>query len=251
MSTKSNNFIQIPRSLLEHPTVKAAPFPQKWLLITIIQHACFLPCQIDDHQTIIDLQPGQLCCSFRQLADWSGSDKNNIERGIARFSKVQILRHEVRHKKSIITITHTDTYDLIKQYSETGNETKVRQERDKSETQKDKEDNDDKERRTKKIQKEKIKIREWVSLSQDEIDKHFHEFSDKTANEMLDTLDAYNESRQKHYISDEGALQHGGWVSKAVEKHNAPKTPYNAKSVDRRTCDINGVPVENQYAGRF
>jgi hypothetical protein len=99
---------------------------------------------MDDHQVLIDLKPGQLCCSLRQIAEWAQLTKNDVERGIDRFSKVKILRQEVIHRKSIITITHKETYDLIINYSETINETKVRQERDKSETQKDNVDKEDK-----------------------------------------------------------------------------------------------------------
>lgn len=106
-------FIQIPRSLLQHPTVLAAPIAQKWVLITIIEHACFAPCQQDDHQVLIDLLPGQLMITERQLAKLSGGSKDDVRRGIERFSRVKILHQEVRHRKQIITITHKDTYDLI------------------------------------------------------------------------------------------------------------------------------------------
>ena len=83
---------------------------------------------------------------MRQLAKESGLQKNDVERGLKRFFEVKILRQEVRHTKTIITITHQETYDLIKSFSETKKETKVRQERDKSETQKDTVDTLDKEK---------------------------------------------------------------------------------------------------------
>ena len=250
----SQGFIQIPRSLLDNPSVVAAPLAQRWLLITIIQYACFMPCQIDDHQVLIDLKPGDLCCSLRQLAKWAGIDKNDVERGIERFSKVKILRQEVRHRKSIISIIHLDTYDLIKSYSETPKETKVRQERDKSETQKDNVDTadnaDTEEKPKKKIQKEKVKIREWVEMTQDEIDKIFHIHGDRMANAMLDILDSYNTARQQHYKSDYGALKKGSWVHTQVQKQLNPIS-YGQGAVDKRTRNIDGTPVASPHDGRW
>ena len=231
----SQGFIQIPRSLLQHATVRSCPDAQFRMLICIIENAVFLPCQFDDHGKLIQVLPGQFCTTLRDLAKLANIEKNDVERGLKRFFQVEILRHEVRHTKTIITITHKDTYDLIKSYSETRSETKVRQERDKSETQKDNVDNaETEEKKKKKLNKEKpvvekILIREWVALTQTETDKIFHLHGPELANSMLDILDAFNTTRQKCYPSDYGALKRGGWVHKEAEaRKNQPK-PYNPR----------------------
>lgn len=251
MSNKlSIPYFRIPRTLTSHPAVIDAPIAQRWVLVMLVEGAAYLPCEFCDHGKMMKVEPGQVVITRRGFADYANVEENDVRRALDRFEKVGILTHKVTHKKTVVTITHSDTYNLIKQYSDPRSDPRVTQDLQKSDPEKENLATD-KEIKTKKIQKEKIKIREWVSLSQDEIDKHFHEYGDQIANQMIDKLDSYNASRQKHYISDAGALKKGGWVHEAVLKSNAPKSPYNAKSVDRRTCDINGLPVENQYAGRF
>ena len=248
-----SGFVQIPRSLYEHPTVIAAPLAQFKALMYLIEGACFAPCQQDDHGKLIDLKPAQIMITQRGFATWIKVKENDVRRAIERFSKVKILMQEVTHKKTIITITHQDTYERFLSYSDARSDAKVTQERRKSDAEKEKIENIEKERKTKKINKEenKTRIREWVLLSQEEIDKIFHLHGDKLANQMLDILDANNTKRQEHYKSDYGALKMGGWVYQAALSRNAPKTPYNSKSVDRRTCDINGVPILSAHDGRF
>lgn len=244
-----SGFIQIPRSLTRHPAVTDAPIAQRWVLIMLIEGAAFLPCEFCDHGKMMKIQPGQIVITRRGFAKHIKAKEMDVRRALERFSECGILTQEVTHTKTLITIKHKETYDLIKQYSDPRFAPKVTQDLQKSDPEKDIEQ--DNKIRTKKINKEKISIREWVSLSQDEIDKIFHLHGDKLANQMLDILDAYNTKRQEGYKSDYGALKMGGWVYKEASNRNTPKTPYNSKSVDRRTLDIDNNPVENQYAGRF
>ncbi len=139
----SQGFIQIPRSLLDHPSFMKAPADQRYFLIWIIQNSRFLPSDFDDHGITIQLLPGQLCGTIRQFAEDANVKKGVVERSMARFSKFQILRQEVRHTKTVITITHKDTYELIKSYSETTCGTRKRQEKDKKKTQIDNVDTGD------------------------------------------------------------------------------------------------------------
>lgn len=247
----SFGFIQIPRSLFENVTVVAAPTAQRWVLFCLIERACFLKCQQDDHGKVIDLLPGQCLITQRGFAKYINVKENDVRRAIERFSKVKILTLEVKHTKTLITITHSDTYNLIKSYSDATSDAKVTQERRKNDAEKDKEDNADKEDKLKKVKKEKILIREWVKLTQDEKDKIFHLHGDKLANEMLDILDAYNTSRQECYKSDFGALKTGGWVHKEAQKRKTPTGPYNSQKVDRRTQNIDGTPITSPHDGRF
>lgn len=87
----------------------------------------------------------------------------------------------------------------------------------------------EKEVKKENIKEKKIAIREWVELSQSEIDKLFHEHGDKLANAMLDILDGYNTSRQRHYTSDYGALKKGNWVHEKAVKATQPPIPFNSQ----------------------
>lgn len=137
----SQGFIQIPRSLLDHPAYIGAPPAYRCVLICILQHACFLPCQQFDHGKIIDLLPGQFMCTERRLAELAGVTKNDVHRSLKHFLKFKIVNQEVNQRKNILSIIHEDTYDLIKKYSEPRSEPRVNQERTKSEPQKDNVDN--------------------------------------------------------------------------------------------------------------
>lgn len=247
----SQGFIQIPRSLLDHPAYQGAPCAYRCVLITILQHACFLPCTQYDHGKLIELQPGQFMCSERRLAELAGVDSNEARRARVHFEKFEIVKQEVKRKKQIITITHQETCDLIKKYSEPRSEATVKQQRSNSEAQKDNVDTADTENKKKKIQKEKFFIREYVSLTKEESDKLFHLHNDDSlTNSMLDILDAYNTSRQQCYVSDYGALKKGGWVYKEALNRKTQPRPYNA-GIDRRTKNIDGTPVKSPVDGRF
>lgn len=139
--TQSKGHIRVPRSLTQDPLFRDLPCEYKIVIYTILENVCYRPQRFNDHGIIIELQPGQLCMPYRELAERCGKDitKNHVERGVKRAAKCGFVRQEVRHKKSIITVTHPETYDLILRASETTNETILRQERDKNETQKKKE----------------------------------------------------------------------------------------------------------------
>jgi len=105
---------------------------------------------------------------------------------------------------------------------------------------------------TPSFQKVKIQFRENVQLTQSDFDsllnKHGQDFLDR----MLDALDSYKGSTGKKYISDFHVLKEGGWVIQRVKDdlQKITKTIYNIPP-DRRTRDINGVPVSSPHDGRF
>lgn len=110
----SSGFIQIPRSLLNHPTVLGAPIAQRWVLLMLIEGACFIPTVQDDHGKLISLNVGQIMITRRGFADHINVTSNDVYRALERFESVQILSQQVIHKKTIVTIIHSDTYNLIK-----------------------------------------------------------------------------------------------------------------------------------------
>ena len=99
-----NGYIQILHDLFRHPSFISAPPSYRCVLITILDRACHAPCKQDDHGVIIDLLPGQFLCTIRQLAELANVGRKDVEHAIARFSKIEILGQEVRHRKTIFTI---------------------------------------------------------------------------------------------------------------------------------------------------
>lgn len=121
-----SDFTMIQNEIAKDPIISAAPVAQRWLLIVIMLNCAYTKTTKDDHGVKIDLEPGQFLCTTRQLAELANIKKNDVERGIARFSKAKILRQEVRHKKTVITVL----WGIFRDKRETKSEPKVRQERD-------------------------------------------------------------------------------------------------------------------------
>lgn len=103
-SMSEKKYVQILQELLRSEILLKTPFDQRWVLITILERACFNDCVQDDHGISIKLKRGQLMTTFRQLADWSGTTRKVVERSIKRFLKYRILGQEVGHTKSILTV---------------------------------------------------------------------------------------------------------------------------------------------------
>jgi len=145
-------FIKIPRSFLRDPLWRDLTPTYKCIFLTLLELAVYKPTKFDDAGNIVDLTPGQVCISIRQLAKLCGHgiSKNDIERALTKFLKYEFVRQEVRHFKSVITICFLESYEQEKNQSETGKETSLRQFRDSFETQKKK----DKKERKKEIEKD-------------------------------------------------------------------------------------------------
>lgn len=143
----STGFFCLPRSLTRDPLWLDMPVAYQHVFLVILDRSVFIPTKFDDHGHMIDLQPGQVCASLREIVDWCSKyiSKNDVERSLVKLKLYGFLRHEVRHKKSIITISHKDTYDLIFSRSETRSATNLRQTPDKLETQSNNENNENNE----------------------------------------------------------------------------------------------------------
>lgn len=132
--------IRIPRSLLDDPIWEELTPIQQHVFNVILKNVCYFPRKFDDSGVLIDLEPGQMCVSIRRIQELchASISKNDVERSIKKLILCQIVRQEVRHRKSIITIAHSDTYELIINAGETRSETNLRRSRDNFETQKKK-----------------------------------------------------------------------------------------------------------------
>jgi hypothetical protein len=143
--------IRLPRSLLDNDLWINLPLGYREVFLAILDHICFRPQKFDDHGNLIELLIGQVCTTIREITTWLGKfgNKNIVERAIKKFILYDFVRQEVRHSKSIFTIRHRDTYELIKRASETRSETILRQDLDKIETQTKNEKNEKKEKENK------------------------------------------------------------------------------------------------------
>lgn len=139
--------IRLPRSLLKDPLWVDLPLAYQNVFLVLVEKVCFKPQRFDDHGVLIDLKPGQICISERQLLKFCNKyvSRNDIQRSIKKFILYDFVSQEVRHKKSILTIKHKDTYELILKCNEPRSEPNLSQTRAKLEPEKKKEEKEEKE----------------------------------------------------------------------------------------------------------
>jgi len=104
------------RDLINHPSVLSAPHTYRWVLIMILDRMAYEPCVFDDHGKNISIIPGQLFCTYEQLASWAGVDGNIAKRSVVKFELAGILTRKVnreikkngRQDKTLLTISWND-----------------------------------------------------------------------------------------------------------------------------------------------
>lgn len=141
----NNDYVKIPRSLRQNIYWKGLTLIQREIFLVLVEHAVFKDQQFNDHGIIIDLKPGQICVTLRELVKWcdcKGVKLKQIENGIKKLIECGFLGLEVRHRKSVFTIRHKDTYDLIKNEFGTSFGTRLGQDWDKIGTEKNNDNKD-------------------------------------------------------------------------------------------------------------
>lgn len=136
----------IPRSITSDPRYKSAPLKYQKVLLIIFEHVAFAETTHAIGCEIININIGQYCISIRGLMDLCNEgvkhssdkiSKNCVDRAIAYFEKCQFVGQEVRHGKSILTITVPEFYERNKNTSGTASGTKVGQKWDTKEEYKE------------------------------------------------------------------------------------------------------------------
>jgi hypothetical protein len=244
-------FIQIPRSLLNHPSVRKAPVEQFKVLITLIANLRYSPELFDDHGLIFEVQVGEICITYDELAKLADVDRNHAVRAIKRFSEFkkivtfdkeifesQILTYEVKRKKTLIKIVHKETYDLIKNQSEMKCDTKVKRSRNESETQKNKDNKENKEN------KENVYIEKVISIDEGQ------------ENQVAVNQD-FSESEIKHNVHYQ-SFSPLNYSKPSKKKEAVPASPLAAEllaafnsSLLKNIPEVAGKPASSQDAKHF
>lgn len=145
-SMENLGYFIIPRSITSDPRYQGARLKYKHVLHILLEHAAFRKTKYAIGTNLIDIEIGQFCVSVRGLIDLCNKgikfkedkvDKNTIERASHFWSTCGFVRQEVRHGKTILTITIPEVYIKEKQEGETASETKVRLNRDTNEERKE------------------------------------------------------------------------------------------------------------------
>ncbi len=257
-----DSYIRVPRSLLRHPLWIDLPAISKSVFFTILDYAVFKETPFDDHGHIIILKPGQLCISEREFLKICGKgiSRIQIQRSIKQLFKYGFLRQEVSHRKSILTITHKETYDLIIQACEPRNEPNLSQTRAKLEPESK---NDKNVNNEKKIKQQSAR----TTSSPHQKDLFFSFDSSKYENIKPEDFEAWkiaypsinldqelqkstqwilaNPSKSKSKKQWRKFLT--GWLDRANDKATN-QAAYNSNrpgNIDRRTRNKDGTPMKS------
>lgn len=100
-------FIRLPREFLQEPLwVNLKPDFQHIFLV-ILEKTAFKSHKFDDHGFMIDLKPGQLCITFRELHSHCHKSihLSKISRAIEKFTIYGFIKSEILNTKTVLTIT--------------------------------------------------------------------------------------------------------------------------------------------------
>lgn len=279
----SDGFIKIPRSLYQKDFWKKFDCHQRMIVLMILSNLSYAKHKFNNHGTIIDLEIGQVCTTYREIAEWCGEDvsKDKVMRTIETLQNFSFINlkagQRARQKKSIITLIDPETYNCMFVNPETGFATNLRQTCDKTEERKRK----GKEKETPQTplfsDNKVVEISSEFSIATSLLSDFFSSLlsilPELTTEEMRHTKPQLNamEFLAKTYGPQQVravftfAHQNEFWrthVHTSVYLKKKFKTlllqmqgqSSNSKisgGFDRRTKDIHGNPVENQYAGIF
>jgi hypothetical protein len=146
VSMSDEGFIKLPRSLFNDPNWKGMREKYRRVFVVLLFHTSFTQRSFGIGANTITIGPGQFCTSIRNLVELCNDgikykddkvDKNIVERAVSLFTKVGLVRQEVRHGKSILTITQRELYEHFQRQTETVSETRPRLDRDTNEERKE------------------------------------------------------------------------------------------------------------------
>lgn len=105
---KEDTYIKYTRDLHTNPVFKSLPYQYRHIFITLLVHMAFRPVRMNDHGVMIDILPGQLMVTFKEivrLCDEEDIDKSKVQRALILFEKTGLTRQETIHRKTVITVT--------------------------------------------------------------------------------------------------------------------------------------------------
>ena len=155
ITTMNQGFIRIPRSVLTNPAYKSFSPQQKIVVQKLFELAAYHKQQIYIGEEIVEIEPYQLFYSIRYLVDACNDGvrlsehhviKNDVERILKVLGSQTIIRQEVRHGRTLITLLCLMDCDKENSLTQTGTQTKHRQNTDKTQTNTKKEKKEKKEK---------------------------------------------------------------------------------------------------------
>lgn len=148
-SVSDEGFVKLPRSLLNDPQWQSLKLKQRHVFQTILSNACYTERKFSIAGNVILVRPGQLCIALRALVELCNKnvrfkedkvDLPFVQRSVSFFTKVEFVRQEVIHGKSLLTICHRELYEHFQSQSDTGTDTNSIHDRYTNEERKERKD---------------------------------------------------------------------------------------------------------------
>ncbi len=141
------NVFSLSRDVFKHPLFKNKPerfYAWAWL----VGHAAWKPMRVEVSGRIITLDRGQLTYSIRYMAEAWGWKKDSVSRFMTRLKTETMVETVTETGQLVITICNYNEYQMSPEKSATAtdtvNETRPRQHRDSTATNKNKDNKDNK-----------------------------------------------------------------------------------------------------------
>ena len=149
VSMSDEGFIKLPRTLLSDPNWKGLRVKYQRLFLIILEHTAYRSRNFSYNGHAINVNPGQLCISYRRLVDLYNDgvkfkadriDVPFIQRAVSVFTKFGFSIQESIHDISLLTIKQRELYDHFQKQTDTPSDTDSIQTRYSNEERKERED---------------------------------------------------------------------------------------------------------------
>jgi hypothetical protein len=122
---ESDGWVKLYRQLWENPDANSSNWLSVWLWI--LCHALHVPKKVRFRGKIIELQPGQLMASRKEIAEMTGIPSGTVKHVLERLTLTGQVTRQESNKGSIITVVKWDRY-------QSDDQTKTRQRPDGDQT---------------------------------------------------------------------------------------------------------------------
>jgi hypothetical protein len=139
----NQGFIKLSRSLHTDPLWRGLTTRERHVFMTLLHHVAFSSYTMDDHGTLVTVNPGQFLTTEREFSelcnhsrpkDMKRIERNFVARTWSKLNYIGFLSQKISHKKTLLTLTRKDIYEI----SEPKNELKLSQTQAKDEPEKKK-----------------------------------------------------------------------------------------------------------------
>lgn len=113
--SRKKDLFTVVTSIVRSKEFEKFPSTYRDIFLNVVQEISATHQDFDDHGIIIKIQPGQCCISRRRILSFCSKDvkRCTIDKALKKFVELGYLSQEVVHKKTVITILHSELYEAI------------------------------------------------------------------------------------------------------------------------------------------